>query len=504
MKSFKQHVQMMNEAPMAAKGWVNAKTKKADVSPMRSTDVFHVTLIAKDPERFGLTKQKIVDWFDVNGFGDDPEKEYEDLVSGKNDVMPEIESMAMNNGWVRFAVDDYGGEITAESWKDVQEAAKFILKHSGMKRIAEAFLKPPKGGTHLRVRRFGSSGVASKTLIKDTDEFTKWAFGREADANKAVKKKVGQTDIGRTMAQFREETLSEAADMLIGWLDPKNKLHLHAAGGRMGKFHTQILTKLMPFKEMRPLMSPRIERDLVKDMGKFVKDGDMTKEQLDDIIEKSYKNMYDTLASGKVDGDYDLETKLESLGWVKIRIDRKSGGRSSVLCEDLKRCVKAAQMLDRELGGWQGISTDQFWVADGGSLVADEKTWEMYLKTGRVPKRTDIGRTMSQFRECVSCGCRSCNEEPVVEAEYQGRKVTLNEPFRTPGESKKFAVYTKNQSGKVVIVRFGDPNMEIRRDDAKARANFRSRHGCDKDPGPKWKAKYWSCYQWRSGAKVDD
>lgn len=79
-------------------------------------------------------------------------------------------------------------------------------------------------------------------------------------------------------------------------------------------------------------------------------------------------------------------------------------------------------------------------------------------------------------------------------AEYKGRKVTLNKPFRTPGGPKKFAVYTKNESGNVVIVRFGDPNMEIRRDDPERRRNFRARHNCD-NPGPKYKARYWSC-QW--------
>ena len=88
-------------------------------------------------------------------------------------------------------------------------------------------------------------------------------------------------------------------------------------------------------------------------------------------------------------------------------------------------------------------------------------------------------------------------------AEYQGGKVTLNKPFRMPkGNSKKFGVYTKNEKGNVVIVRFGDPNMEIRRDDPKARKNFRSRHNCA-SPGPKWKARYWSCYQWRGGSKVE-
>ena len=55
----------------------------------------------------------------------------------------------------------------------------------------------------------------------------------------------------------------------------------------------------------------------------------------------------------------------------------------------------------------------------------------------------------------------------------------------------------------VVKVGFGDPNMEIKRDDPARRRSFRARHNCD-DPGPKWKARYWSCYQWRAGAKVDN
>ena len=85
---------------------------------------------------------------------------------------------------------------------------------------------------------------------------------------------------------------------------------------------------------------------------------------------------------------------------------------------------------------------------------------------------------------------------PAYSAEYQGRKVTLNKPFRTPDGPKKFAVYTKNGSGKVVIVRFGDPNMEIKRDNPKRRKSFRARHKCDTAPGPKWKARYWSCRMW--------
>lgn len=80
-------------------------------------------------------------------------------------------------------------------------------------------------------------------------------------------------------------------------------------------------------------------------------------------------------------------------------------------------------------------------------------------------------------------------------AEYQGRKVTLNKPFRTPSGPKKFAVYTKNESGNVVIVRFGDPNMKIKKNIPERRKSFRARHNCD-NPGPKWKARYWACKSW--------
>jgi len=80
-------------------------------------------------------------------------------------------------------------------------------------------------------------------------------------------------------------------------------------------------------------------------------------------------------------------------------------------------------------------------------------------------------------------------------AEYQGRKVTLNKPFRTPGGPKKFAVYTKNESGNVVIVRFGDPNMKIKKNIPERRKSFRARHNCS-NPGPKYKARYWACKSW--------
>lgn len=81
---------------------------------------------------------------------------------------------------------------------------------------------------------------------------------------------------------------------------------------------------------------------------------------------------------------------------------------------------------------------------------------------------------------------------------------TLNKPFRTPKGPKKFGVYVKNDKNNVVLVRFGDPNMEIRRDDPNRRKNFRARHQCDSNPGPKWRARYWSCKMWEKGKSVTE
>lgn len=83
----------------------------------------------------------------------------------------------------------------------------------------------------------------------------------------------------------------------------------------------------------------------------------------------------------------------------------------------------------------------------------------------------------------------------IIAAEKNGRKVTLNKPFRTPDGPKKFSVYVKNGSGNVVKVNFGDPNMKIKKYIPERRKSFRARHNCD-NPGPKWKSRYWSCKAW--------
>ena len=79
---------------------------------------------------------------------------------------------------------------------------------------------------------------------------------------------------------------------------------------------------------------------------------------------------------------------------------------------------------------------------------------------------------------------------------YRGERFAgYNKPKRTPGKSKKFAVLAK-VGDKSRLIRCGDPNMKIKKDQPKRRKSFRARHKCDSNPPSKLTARYWSCKKW--------
>ena len=126
----------------------------------------------------------------------------------------------------------------------------------------------------------------------------------------------------------------------------------------------------------------------------------------------------------------------------------------------------------------------------------------------------DSHTDVSRLRALAGLGKQSVNEidqdemrlvdkqiqaEPIVpigpmdEAEYQGRDVSLGKP--QPGDVKKSKVYVRGPKGNVVKVNFGDKTMRIKKSNPARRKSFRARHNCD-NPGPRWKARYWSCRAW--------
>lgn len=132
-------------------------------------------------------------------------------------------------------------------------------------------------------------------------------------------------------------------------------------------------------------------------------------------------------------------------------------------------------------------------VASGSELYYEQKPEDVFWEFDSID--FDLARI-----DLIKANVDIDNEGDIdlFDIEYsEAEKKTLNKPFRLPsGSNKKFGVYVKNDKGNVVMVKFGDPNMEIKRDDPERRKNFRARHQCDTDVGPKWKARYWSCRFW--------
>ncbi len=153
-----------------------------------------------------------------------------------------------------------------------------------------------------------------------------------------------------------------------------------------------------------------------------------------------------------------------------------------------------------------------------GRTDLDESLWanihkkRQRIKQGSGEKMRKKGEkgapTAKQMKRAKGEGYQKFNQfilrnhwgEVTEKAEYQGRPVELNNPTR--GDKKKFKVYVKNDKGNVVKVEYGDPNMSIKRDDPGRRASFRARHNCD-NPGPKYKARYWSCKFWSTKSVTD-
>ena len=202
--------------------------------------------------------------------------------------------------------------------------------------------------------------------------------------------------------------------------------------------------------------------------------------------------------------------------------------------EEKGNMKKLADELDDAM---DGIGTDEDQIADalkqiknkaqweelqdtyeeeyGGELLADLRSelsfadFEEYVRNA-LPDDVNVKYKQKRQRESVENFEETYNgdeffemygwigapdeDQDLWEAEYRGRKVKLNKPMR--GDVKKFKVYVKDPKTKnIKKVNFGDPNMKIKKSNPARRRSFRARHNCD-NPGPKTKARYWSCRKW--------
>ena len=228
---------------------------------------------------------------------------------------------------------------------------------------------------------------------------------------------------------------------------------------------------------------------------------------------KKFKQMY---------GEENLEEKVEGLkskseksgisyGILKKVYDRGmaawKGGHRPGTTPQQWAFARVNSFITKGKGTWGGADSDlagkvrKEGLGEASSLAQQAAIAISKKKSG---KYDEDGKRIKEETCCDDClhMAEGLEHEDVLIIEAGEKKnVTLNKPQR--GGIKKFYVYVKNDKGNIVKVSFGDPNMEIKRDDPGRRASFRARHNCD-NPGPKWKARYWSCRQWRAGSKVED
>lgn len=186
-----------------------------------------------------------------------------------------------------------------------------------------------------------------------------------------------------------------------------------------------------------------------------------------------------------------LKTPESAKDDLRSAMDNIENNIDSLSTEQLQTVLQAVETAVAQLELNEIITIDEGLVGlTEEILVESHYTLYDYLQdatdeNGETPCPQCLYEVLSE----ATCGC----PDLIPEAKYRGRTVTLNKPTR--GDVKKFKVYVKNAKGNVVKVNFGDKKMRIKKSNPKRRKSFRARHNC-KNPGPKWKARYWSCRKW--------
>ena len=186
-------------------------------------------------------------------------------------------------------------------------------------------------------------------------------------------------------------------------------------------------------------------------------------------------------------------------------VDKELSNKSNPFVPDIKKRYMAGDYKKEayEIGADYANHTKEITPGE----TPDEKPVDSKERTPENPQHKEAKKdkySMKSFKEYTNDDIYAHLEEEleITEAEYQGKKVKLNDPIR--GGNKKFYVYVKNDKGNVIKVSFGDTTgLSIKRDDPERRKSFRARHNCDtaKD---KTTARYWSCRMWTARTKVSD
>jgi hypothetical protein len=213
--------------------------------------------------------------------------------------------------------------------------------------------------------------------------------------------------------------------------------------------------------------------------------------------------------AGKTGWIREIKHGIHSTAPKRYYVDIDGGGQANNLPASALRLLK--NQSDSQKGMAEGGHDDQFSLS--GEMPATNKRIPQDSTAGQDKLQAMVARMKQRTIDSIldekpewersdlklmtaaelNQILRDIQSGKITEAEYQGRKVPLGKPMA--GDVKKSKVYVRKPNGKVVKVNFGDKNMTIKKSNPKRRKSFRARHNCQ-NPGPRWKARYWSCRAW--------
>ena len=330
------------------------------------------------------------------------------------------------------------------------------------------------------------SAVLNRITRQHLDLLSKFGPAAVMAAVEDIADQVGDTD------EIGSSDVSIWTKQVVQDLEAGQYKHLHEdTGGNVEEFKAKISTSDDPFdlvydaisgkhgESIRAAMQDMYD-DIVIDFGLHP----------DDDFEKIIDKMLDYL-----DADSGMSEQIDELSDIK----RLSGQEE--VDEGLGKALLGGAALIAAITGVNKMEANHMMKTEP-QLIKLAQMHQEAVKQGDEYKARELEDRIEKTMDHISVTGRPVMGpdgepivpgEPIGEAEYQGRKVPLGKPMQ--GDVAKSKVYVKKPNGKVVKVNFGDKNMTIKKNNPARRKSFRARHNCD-NPGPRWKARYWSCRAW--------
>ena len=448
-----------------------------------------------------------------------------------------------------YTDEDPVGTIHGLGFKDVETAKSSVAKIERSDRT-HAHKIQAAVAMEQRAKEMGKKAEAAiyrtyiekmKKKTKRMREFTEFMYEKAPDTQDAMKRykagKAGFTDIAHLKAKGlikRADGTKRKSEMNEEFKFYPEDLHEYI---QIPDFPRDDMQKEMSI--VRKAISTRTDKDVesianndedsfysIKEYLKKIKVA-FHEDELRDIVKQAvptirhFKNKFNRKRPFEIDGNLDVLGSKTN----KTR-SYPSGHSTQSMIIGLYASAKFPEHRDGIMEAAKEVGMGR--VKAGFHFLSDHLAGQMLgQKMFEMMNKEDYGEAMKEYYEIGTDNYvnylkditpgeeKQAEYEQIVDkpqlnafgeidedAEYQGKKVKLNNPVR--GGSKKFYVYVRNEKGNVVKVSFGDATgMDIKRDDPERRKNFRARHNCD-NPGPKTKARYWSCKFWEKGKTVTD